>query len=219
MSDTNQETVRITLGDSVEKLPPGTVVEIDLLGGGVTGYYSRLIAFHCGSDDEDIITATEMLRLAIAALKEAISSKKSREDTDFWLWLLRWLDTTEDLLSTREAGAGVKEASRSIIMALRDDIAYDSPDWRTIVKTMDQEYRACCELAEEYDQDRREWRAEKDQELSFRRVHEFEPGDYSNHEDLSAGLELAAQVGLDAETLELGVAGEDAACIIRGRLP
>ena len=216
----DQAARRITLLDPVpEGMPPGALVEIDLIGDGQAGFYATLLLSPAGTGIDRTLSAAEFLERCLAEVKAR--SRHPAADTEHWEAFVRRLSEAEELISSsdhRAAGAVVWLVDKvciKVLTALRDDLHFTDSTWNLIEGLTERALGWCQELAE-------------DAAVRVVRVREsnttptYSPLSSSWHvinnpEDFTAGIHLAARLGLDLNTLQVGhCLNGDAVATLRG---
>lgn len=198
------ESLRITLAEEEpEDLAAGTVVEIDLLGDGLTGYYTRLLIDPPSSDADGVMVAAELLDQCVSELGQA----RPAADTDHWTALVRRLSVAEHLVANhRTDGAGplvwlLDQVRARLLSALRHGVRQDSIR-SLIASTLEMTLDRCNDLVEDATATIRRTR-EHFETVTYGPLHAGDP-QVKNLEDFSRGLLLASRLGLDLNTLEVG---------------
>ena len=213
---------RITLQGSVPgDLPAGAVVEIDLLGTGLPGYYARLLIDPPSSDADGVLVAAEILERCVTELEESRSLARAPADKPYWVAFVRRLSLAEMLISDYVSactGALVRlvdHARAQLLLALRDDIRYSAETWVHFAGNLDLALERCNALAEQAKVTILE-RHERFESITYVPL-DTAPQTVSNPEQLAEGLDLASHLGLDHSTIEVGHCyGGEVIAAIRG---
>ncbi len=217
--------IRLGLRATPPEIPSGAVVEIDLFGEGLDAIYSSMLARTGPSDEENVIDAADKMVRVLHDLDTAQARNQNRHHVDYWTLLISRLHKVEDHLShsgvdgTAPLGVLVGEANHRIIVALRDGIELGAPTWKGARALLHSVGCSCLELAEKVEHGLREKLSDRHEEpLTFAPLSEG-PEPYSNAEDLSTGLAVAARLGIDLNDIEIGrCSGEQVARVIRGKV-
>ncbi len=213
-------TRRITLLDPVpDGLPSGALVEIDLLGDGLAGFYTTLLLSPTGNDTAGVLTASEILERCLSELRDR--SCHTPADKRFWEAFVRRLFETEELVSSSDHRASgallwlIDKVSAKVLTALRDDLHFTDSTWSLIESLTERALDWCQELAEDA-----AVRVTRQRESNTTSTYSPLSSSWhviNNPEEFTAGIHLAARLGLDLNTLQVGhCLNGDAVATLRG---
>ncbi len=211
---------RITLLDPVpDDVPSGALVEIDLIGDELAGFYTTLLLSPPGNEIDGVMTAAEMLERCLSELRER--SCHTPDDKRFWEAFARRLFETLELVSSSDHSAAgallwlIDKVRIRVLSALRDDLHFTDSNWSLIEDLLERALVWCQDLS-------------VDAEERALRLHEtnttptYSPLSTSWHiinnpVEFTTGIHLAARLGLDLNTLQVGhCLNGDAVATLRG---
>ncbi len=215
---------RIGLHDTLSDLPPGSVVEINLIGSGASRAYALMIVHPYYSDAEMPLVAADIMTRCVSDLKRAFEEQRHPDDLEEWRDIVRRLCWVEGILDNSSVPgshplATLIERGRELLLAaLQDELYPDTRTRSTALETLERSLQWCLELAEQ------SWAAVQELRQQHAEVF-YEPfgsGELAVNypAPMLQGLEKAAKLGLDMGALELGyILCGDAVVSLRGRRP
>jgi hypothetical protein len=173
-----------------------------------------------GGDASRVIVAVELLRCCLETLEDARRTQRDRNDIAFWSALIHRLEAAEDCLYCSDLPEAypfaqlVTAARTKTLTALTTDTPHSSPIWANTTQLITAALASSTTLAATVEQS---LLASHTSPGPSTFVPLTEIGTLGNPDQLLSGLRLAARLGIDLNTVLIGLGnGEATARSIQG---